>query len=72
MTTMPGEQPLIDISFFFRINEEISSQKNPDDLYNSIVKISVELAQSEEASLLLYNKSDGMLYLKSTTAQGEL
>ncbi len=65
---MPDGISQIDISLFFRINEEISPKKNLDDLYLSIVKISAELTKSETAYLLLYNKIDSRLYFRSTTA----
>ncbi|HPR36435.1 MAG TPA: SpoIIE family protein phosphatase, partial [Spirochaetota bacterium] len=57
----------IDISLFFRINEEISPKKHLDDLYKSIVKISSELTKSESAYLFLYNKNDKKIYLKSNS-----
>ncbi len=69
---MPEEISLIDISLFFRINQEISPARNLPDLYESIVKLSRELAGAEAASLLLYNKDDNSLYFgSSTTSSGD-
>lgn len=65
---MPDGISQIDISLFFRINEEISPKKHLDDIYKSIVNISAELTKSETAYLLLNNKNDGRLYFRSTTA----
>ena len=64
---MPDGISQIDISLFFRINEEISPKKHLDDLYKSIVKISSELTKSESAYLFLYNKNDKKIYLKSNS-----
>lgn len=66
---MPDGISLIDTSLFFRINEEISPEKNIDDLYDSIAKISGELTGSEASYLLLHKKNDGRLYFRSTTAR---
>jgi len=57
----------IDISLFFKINEEISPKKHLYDLYKSIVNISAELTKSETAYLLLHNKNDNRLYFRSNS-----
>ncbi len=64
---MPDGISQIDVSLFFRINEEISPKKHLDDIYKSIVNISAELTKSEKAYLLLYNKNDNKLHFRSNT-----
>ncbi len=66
---MPDEGSRIDISLFFRINREISPEKNLTELFSSIVKISCELTGSESVSLLLYNKNEDKLYLKAAISR---
>ena len=66
-----NERSQIDISLLLRISGDISPEKNIDDLYNSIVKVSAEVTCSEASSLLLYSNDSRSLYFKSTTAPGQ-
>lgn len=62
-----NDKSFIDFKSLFLINEEITTRKDLDELYNAIVHVSTKVISCEGCSLLLYNSDDSQLYFKSTT-----